>query len=204
MRKVDVAEWILSFTTTPERAASTAGDLMEDSVSRGSAWFWWSLIRTTASQVWNALTLAPLQMARFGFVAVLIQAILVPPIAFVGIVGGLGLSFLLDVKGSQNSTVILAEGFATVGYAVSHLLIGRWLGRRAPGREFAAFNAFILMMRVVVIAGFAAIAWANRTPLHPVDMLMGLLSPVEYFFQMACLLAGAAWARRAGRRVAVG
>src|SRR5262245_48567683 len=100
MRKADIAEWILSFTTTTERAASTVGDLIEDSVPRGATWFWWSVAKTTTSMVWHELIRSPLQMARFGLSAVLIQAILVLPISLVGIVGGLSLSFLLDMKGS--------------------------------------------------------------------------------------------------------
>ena len=60
--KIDAAEWILSFTTNRARAGSTAGDLLEESLARGSVWFWWNSARTTTSLVWRELTLNPLQM----------------------------------------------------------------------------------------------------------------------------------------------
>jgi hypothetical protein len=118
MSKVDIAEWILSFTTNRERAASTAGDLLEESLPQGSVCFWWSLARTTTSLIWRELTLYPLQMVRLGFVALVLTAISIPVIIVVGITGGLFVSFVLDVSGlTTDSAVFLGTGFAIVGSA---------------------------------------------------------------------------------------
>ena len=39
MRNATAAEWILTLTTTNDRAASTVGDLLEETSSRGGLWF---------------------------------------------------------------------------------------------------------------------------------------------------------------------
>jgi hypothetical protein len=62
MRKAAIAEWILSLATTPERAASTVGDLLE----RPSG-FWLSVLRTFASLILDALISSPARI--IGWVA---------------------------------------------------------------------------------------------------------------------------------------
>ena len=49
MRSARIAEWVLSLGTTPARAASTVGDLMEGAQGRGRLWFWASVLQTTLS-----------------------------------------------------------------------------------------------------------------------------------------------------------
>ena len=87
-----------------------------------------------------------------------------------------------------------------VGTATSQLFVGRWLSRRAPGRELAACTATILMIRIVLALIIVATALINRTPLNVVELLMELtLAPVDFLIQLAILLAGVAWARRSAR-----
>jgi hypothetical protein len=62
MHSAAVAEWILSLVATPDRAASTVGDLVEEGSSRGILWFWSSVLRTAGSHLWHDLTVSPLQM----------------------------------------------------------------------------------------------------------------------------------------------
>jgi hypothetical protein len=71
MRKVRIAEWILSQVLTREHAASVVGDWMEDIGERGSAWFWSCALRTAISRVWSDLTESPPQMAGLAFRAYL-------------------------------------------------------------------------------------------------------------------------------------
>jgi hypothetical protein len=49
MRRASIAEWILSRATTPERAATIVGDLVEGAESHGTVWFWLSVIQTAFS-----------------------------------------------------------------------------------------------------------------------------------------------------------
>ena len=202
MSKVEIAEYLLSFTTTPERATSTAGDLMEQSAVRGSVWFWRTLVTTTVSLVWRELTLAPGQMAWLGFRAVVIQAIFIPVIIVVGIVGGLFVSFVMEMDGKE-SAVILGKSFAIFGFTASHLFIGRWLGRRARGRELAACAATIVMMRLAVAAIFMATVQTGGTPLAIIGLLRDLmLFPLDFLIQLVVLLIGVAWDRRSDRSLA--
>src|SRR5580698_146898 len=50
-----IAEWLLESVTTPERAASTVGDLREIAATRGEVWFWANVLGTTASLLWRAM-----------------------------------------------------------------------------------------------------------------------------------------------------
>jgi len=67
MRNPNAAEWILSLTIAPDRAASTAGDLLEEAPARGIFWFWSSVLRTASSYVWHDLRASPLRMLGLAF-----------------------------------------------------------------------------------------------------------------------------------------
>lgn len=58
MRKIAIAEWILSCTMPRERAAAAAGDLAE---FPGQLAFWTSLVRLSASASFRSLARAPLK-----------------------------------------------------------------------------------------------------------------------------------------------
>jgi hypothetical protein len=62
MRNAAAAEWILSLVAEPDRAASTVGDLVEEASTRGTLWFWSSVLQTAGSHLWHALTVSPLRM----------------------------------------------------------------------------------------------------------------------------------------------
>jgi hypothetical protein len=67
MREARIAQLILSLATTPDRAASTVGDLLEGADTRGSLWFWSSVLRTAGSLCWRDFCSAPLRMIWLGF-----------------------------------------------------------------------------------------------------------------------------------------
>ncbi len=71
MPKETAAEWILTLVTTPDRATSTVGDLLEEGSGRGACWFWSSVLRTAASHVWRDLCSARGRMIRLAFSGVL-------------------------------------------------------------------------------------------------------------------------------------
>ena len=106
MRKAQIAEFILSLFTSPERAASTVGDLIENAAARGVWWFWWDISRTALSLLWTSFRAEPLFMASIGFrgflmvfflqllIIFIMTVILVP--AFLNRMGGA--RFLFGVK----------------------------------------------------------------------------------------------------------
>jgi hypothetical protein len=65
MRNAATAEWILSLVS--DNAASTVGDLVEESSSRGAFWFRASVLRTACSHFWRGLSASPLDMVVLAF-----------------------------------------------------------------------------------------------------------------------------------------
>lgn len=146
MCKADAAEWILSLTTTTERAASTAGDLAEEAGSRGTLWFWCRLFRVTACMIWQVWVDAPFRMLGLALAAcllnVLFLAISTVAVLVVGIVAVDGIKRLGLAANPEH--VIAYAGVAWASLA-SQFLIGRWLARRAPGKEIPACLAYLCL-----------------------------------------------------------
>ena len=62
MRRDRVAEALLSLVAPADHAASTVGDLMEETDARGRLWFWQSVVRVALSLLARDLLAAPLAM----------------------------------------------------------------------------------------------------------------------------------------------
>ena len=145
MRKVRIAERILSQVLTRERAASAVGDWMEDIGERGSAWFWSCVLRTAISRVWSDLTESPPQMAGLAFrawlrlwVFLITYCLVLSVVLLIGmlVVGAIRYGLKLpalsypDPRGNP-----LAVGLL---WAFVSFRAGQWIAQRAPGREVAA------------------------------------------------------------------
>jgi hypothetical protein len=76
MRDARIAEWILSLVTTPDRAASAVGDLMEDVVARRALRFWGSVSYLTISLLVRDLASNPVRMVGLGALGLLIELLL--------------------------------------------------------------------------------------------------------------------------------
>jgi hypothetical protein len=186
MRSGALAESILALVMTPDRAASTVGDLLEEETSRLA--FWRSIAWTAVSVVWCDLSTAPLSMlglAMYGFViAIVISALL-------GGVAGLMIAGLAStVPGlSLNAFVLVSVGLSWAGSFGAGML----LAHRAKGREVAA--CFVLMLlEAFVTMGTAT--WARPDP-----SLGGWYSGetgtgVIFFATQLLTVAGAAHVRR--------
>lgn len=162
MRSALVAEWILSQVLPPDRAASTAGDWLEDAANRGHLWFWSCVFRTVLSRVWADFAESP------GF---MVGLALRGWLYGLGLVVGTGFGLFVG-------TCILFPIVLLIGYVASHLnwhpswpfhlaaqileaiiaqiwigwcdfQAGRWIGHRAPGRELAAGIATCLTPWVI-------------------------------------------------------
>jgi hypothetical protein len=138
MPKETAAEWILTLVTTPDRASSTVGDLLEEGSSRGACWFWSSVLRTAASLVWRDLCDAWGRMIWLAFSGVL--EFIVVAATLVNIVVMLWMAIWPYPYG-PNGIYIPPWGFYGLRIAVITvvpLLVGWDAARRSKGRELAA------------------------------------------------------------------
>ena len=134
MLKGRFAELILSMTMPPGRAASIAGDLEEESRTRGHLWFWITLVRTAASAAWRAFAEAPFRLAGWalaGLVGQFVCSVAISvPIALITLSSAFPIA--LPESNWQDINLILT----TVGVA---FLFGKWLGRNVPYRELPVY-----------------------------------------------------------------
>jgi hypothetical protein len=208
MRKADIAEGILSLTTTPERAAATAGDLVQEASARGTLWFWSSLFKTAASHIWRAWVDAPARMAGLAFAAILFETLFLSG-SVITILAGT----IIMMMNGMTSPDLQVEGGGEVGFDVVSLsvspaplgllwmailvcefLIGRWLARFSPGRELAACVAYFVAS---MLCWTAMKTWVPLIPHHSFDLLV---TPFLVTTQLMALFGGAALGRRRARR----
>jgi hypothetical protein len=198
MHSASLAEWLLSLVTTPERASSTVGDLMEDLVARGPLWFWSSVIRTFLSLLWRSLLSVPIPMVVFAaagwFVYMFLNLI---SWFFAGIVMTLGwglfyffshhtglellinlLKVRLDWQPVPPALMHWAE--AIVICVCVPLQMGRYTARAWPGREIAAWLFMLLvwpaMLTYVPFAATTIRVSLWMIPIIQTSMLAGILT----------------------------
>jgi hypothetical protein len=180
MLKANIAEWLLSLTTTPERAASTAGDLLQEADKRGPAWFWISLVRTAGGLVWNNVLESPMRLTGLAILSFVFSIIYFMPIALIIVAGQV--LIVGTVLGVQDllvrpETLVPSEAVmaldAAVAIMVSSLMMGSWLTRWAPRRELAVTLVAWVGFRVVWIS--VSLLWPSViTPWGPVDVALDL------------------------------
>jgi hypothetical protein len=173
MYRAKVAEWLLSLTTSPERAASTAGDLAQESATRGTFWFWRSLVGIAGSLVLREWATRPLRMTGLALAASLINTVLFV-FSFAAIVVvieiALGGTRLLGLD--WNVDIYIASWWTKASVALSQILIGRWLARRSPGKELPACLAFVLLDTVVWVLFAGMVQRISQQPFDPADLVM--------------------------------
>jgi hypothetical protein len=196
MRKDSIAEWVLSLVSTQERAASTAGDLLEEAEFRGVPWFWLSLVRTTASLVWQSWVNAPVRTAGLAIGACLFE------LGFMLVAGALVLLGSMAIRGTAQMlwgnalglmihTDTAAAAVLWVATSICQFFVGRWLGRHSPGRELAACLAYLVVEKVlnVTLLFFVPLSTSAYTSL---DLT---LAAATYVVSTMFVFAGAATAR---------
>jgi hypothetical protein len=160
MRNAQVAEWILSLVTTPERAAATVGDLLENAASRSR--FWFGVWRTAFSLLWRDFSGDPARMMslafrgflfRFSILFVLVVVLFIA-IVFMGFLAGL-FGHPTDITDVAIHPIVNAVGeVLSVGLSiVVSFKAGRWMARRSPGRELAPVVAFTILGLVFATVG---------------------------------------------------
>jgi hypothetical protein len=73
MLKEHIAELLLSLFISRERAASTVGDLIENTEERGAWSFWSGISRTVLSLFWGSFASEPYVIAGIGFRGLLLN-----------------------------------------------------------------------------------------------------------------------------------
>jgi len=183
MRNAQVAEWLLSLVTTPLRAASTVGDLMENAARRGVVRFWIGVLRTAFSMMWRDVTASPARMARLaggGFIVGL-------ALLFVCFFPVFPIAILLSPAGFRDPSAAFNSRIFNVASMAVILLVpfqqGRWLARRSPGQELAACFALTILTAAV----------------DSLPMALGLGTAFQLMLSIAAsipMFAGAVWVRR--------
>jgi hypothetical protein len=147
VRNSNIAQLILSLATTPDRAATTVGDLLEEADTRGSLWFWSSVLRTACSLCWRDFFSAPLRMLWLGlrgFLAVSFWSVF--PLGLVGL-----------VFTRPNSSPLMNPLLVWPPLIASEIFGAVWAGwgvaKSSKGRELAA--AFSV---TITVAAFYALA----------------------------------------------
>jgi hypothetical protein len=144
MPRTQIAESILSLFTTHERAASTIGDLMEDRAARGSAWFWTSVCRTALALLWSAFT-----VDRSFFAAIALRGLLLN-----NFILSFGYLFVLLAETPFGALPMWVYVLIRAQIeAAAYFFTGRFVSRRAPGREIAASLAMLIAQAVFELAG---------------------------------------------------
>jgi hypothetical protein len=175
MTKSSIAEWILSQVFPPDRAASTVGDWMEDADKRGNIWFWWNVLRTAVSAIWSDFTESP----RFILVLALRSS---APVTYV-----LVILYQILLPHFVRKALLVQCALLSVAWIVClGVVTGRWIARRAPGREAAVCIAASLVPMVVIRL---VTLFLPRFRSGPSIVAQGVVLGIS-------LLTGALWLRR--------
>ena len=130
------AETLLSLFTTPERAATIAGDFAEDAQRRGSCWYWRQVSRTAVSLAFQQFTSAPIRMV----------------VLF--LLGNLLIDAALMVHGPLVEAITSHPKYDTftLWRLITAFLTGLLLARISSGREIAICGAVALSRQLLLFS----------------------------------------------------
>jgi hypothetical protein len=161
MRSASAAEWVLSLVTSPDRVASTVGDLVEEASTRGAFWFWSSVLRTACSHVWRDLCACPLRTllrAVWGLLADFVVSLLPWLVAILFVWVGV---YRPGVYMSMPSPLALSIASVVACTAVP-FLVGWEVARRSDGRELATALAMVAVFGALF--ALSLYNWAKGLP----------------------------------------
>ncbi len=184
-----IAEWLIESVTTPERAASTVGDLREIAATRGEVWFWASVLRTTASMLWHGMTAHPWLAMLEAFIGLCLSAGVQICVSL-----AYGLLMFLFAKGTGHQMACGFPGCSSafranwmdnwigIGIAMAgQVFVGRCVGRLARGRELSPCLVLLTMqfgisgvMLLAAVPRRGNIDWAGAVNGIPLSVLVNL------------------------------
>src|SRR5262245_16217603 len=203
MRNARLAQWLLSLVTTPDRAASTVGDLLEDRATSGPIRFWASVLFTVLALLWRDLAASPRRMAGLALYGVVLQFLFIFLFAMVVFIGMLIAFAATGAKGSGPITDLPTFASPTVialFIVAAQFKVGRVLAKRSPGTELAACIATTVLGYAIPIAiaiALRALATQPTVQSFTVFSTGTFVETVMYqILPLFALLAGAARVRR--------
>jgi hypothetical protein len=146
MLSARVAEWILSQVLPPDRAGCTVGDWLEDATDRGRLWFWSCVFRTVVWRIWIDIAESPFFLVTLAlrgwlysfwlmvgtYFGLFVGVCILTPIVLLA--GYLARQLHWQPSWPPASSALITQ--AWIGWC--WFQTGRWIARRAPGRELAA------------------------------------------------------------------
>lgn len=186
-----IAEILVEAVTTRARAASILGDLRETAASRGEIWFWACILRTAAALVWRGMIAD--WRSTFGLALRWVWLLLGAEVA--------GVAAMLTAVDLWLPAHWLAS--ATVGVTYAWMLgwqfqVGRWVARRAPGRELSACLALVIVQWVLeYVATTAPLVALGKFTFH----WQGMLPDWEYLLSFGGAIVVLRGVRISGRAV---
>jgi hypothetical protein len=186
MRSISIAEWILALVTSPDRAATTVGDLAEEATARGVVCFWFSLLRTAAALVLRAIADKPARLAGLAFLGLAMDVGFGSLVAFrYGVAAFIAL--LCGHPLSVSSTMVMWSVVATMAASLG---IGRMLARWAADREIAASLGYVVVAVSFDFLFFLLARNGLRASVATLALLLLIVIAVR-----TPALAGAVWGR---------
>jgi hypothetical protein len=146
MDKSKIAEWLLSLVMEPAQAASVVGDLLEANTSHSIVWFWTNLIQMFAAAVWRSGREQPLFLLSLAVRGTLVQAAINLSAFLVCMTAGL--MFWHHHFGLDNPMQPLV---GLVYLSLGPICAGRWIARRALGKEVAVCIAMTMVSPFIEI-----------------------------------------------------
>jgi uncharacterized membrane protein len=208
MRKAEIAELILSLFTSRDRAASTVGDLEENTTGRGARWFWLGVFRTASSLFWSSFAAEPLFIASIGFRGLVLNlsCYLVLFICMLVLASVFGLfAGLHFISLSAANSLSLGWVFSLVGriaVCTVQFQTGRWIARRARDKEMAACAAFLIVQTMVMqimgefLFGGRWLGALTSGPHSTAAPITGASLAIDNLMSLIALFSGAIWVRR--------
>ena len=189
MRRIEIAEAILSLAADREHATAIAGDLLEE--SRGSArWFWWQVAQTSILRTGRQLSAAPFGMLGAAMLALLFELGMITLISIpAGIAGA-----VTGVHSSFHPERALNALFVITGTFIIPFVIGRWIGRRYPGREGSVIASWVCV-HVFLNVGMSVLNWKLFHPDAPSILVYFAGFALFETIPTLIMAAGAAFAR---------
>jgi hypothetical protein len=142
------AESILALVTSRDRAASTVGDLLEQSANRGEAWFWSGVLRTATSLLWRGFADNAGRMVGLAFLGLVIDAVSAGIFAATTAI----VYFLVAYIGEKTDPNSLwMHVYMLLPILLSSYWVGRILSRLAGGRDLSAAVAYIVLVPIAML-----------------------------------------------------
>lgn len=196
--RADIAAWILSLVSTPDRAKELAAELAAATASRAPIVFWLSLARTGLSLVSAQVRAAPLRLAALvvaGYIATYLlgEAFLVGPRWLIRHPYN---SSLLSSFWIREAARAMLREERILRYLAVPFLVGLFVAWLSRGRELAAC---LVMLLWDLAAGTAERVWIGHLGLFRIGVLLAYTLR-GYLFVLAGAIVARMWFLRNWRR----